>query len=99
MEFLLGVGRHCCIIISKWHVPDENLAYLCLGPETGEVEEPAIRSVTKVDSVCSCVEGVAVATCTCDTFPLAFNRRCCVVVATCDTFPIVFNRRLAARHT
>ena len=42
---------------------------------------------------------VAVATCTCDTFPIAFNRRGCVVVATCDTFPIVFNRHLAARHT
>ena len=35
----------------------------------------------------------------CDTFPIAFNRRGCVVVVTCDTFPIVFNRCLAARHT
>ena len=24
------------------HVTDKNLAYLCLGSETGEVEEPAI---------------------------------------------------------
>ena len=40
-EFLLGVGHNCCVI-SKQHVPDENLAYLCLGSETGEVEEPVI---------------------------------------------------------
>ena len=33
---------------------------------------------------------VTVATCTCDTFPIAFDRRGCVVVAICDTFPIVF---------
>ena len=40
-EFLLGVGRKCCII-SKQHVPDDNLAYIWLGPDTGEVEEPTI---------------------------------------------------------
>ena len=27
---------------SKHHVPGENLAYLCLGSEAGEVEEHAI---------------------------------------------------------
>ena len=37
----LGVGRNCCVI-SKQHVPDEILAYLRLGAETGEVEEPVI---------------------------------------------------------
>ena len=27
-----------CCVISKQHVPDENLAYLCIGSETGEVD-------------------------------------------------------------
>ena len=50
------------------------------------------RSVRTNDGGLTCM-------CTCDTFPLAFNRRDYVVVATCDTFPIDFNRRLAGRHT
>ena len=41
LEFLLGVGRNCCGI-GKQHVSDENLAYVCLGSELDEVEEPAI---------------------------------------------------------
>ena len=44
----------------KQHVPDDNIAYLCIGSETGEVEEPAISSGTKVDSSCCDVEGMHV---------------------------------------
>ena len=54
LELILGVSRNCCVI-SKQHVPDEILAYLCLGSETGEVEEPVIWAGTKVDSFCCCV--------------------------------------------
>ena len=43
-EFLLDVGRNFCVI-SKHYVLDENLAYLCISSEMGEmdeVEEPAM---------------------------------------------------------
>ena len=59
-EFLILIlilGRNCCVI-SKLHVPDENLAYLCLGSDTGEVEEPAIWSGTKVVCFCYSDEGM-----------------------------------------
>ena len=57
LEFLLGVGRNC-YVISKQRVPDENLAYLCLGSESSEVEKPGIWSGTKLDSFSCCVEGM-----------------------------------------
>ena len=57
LEVLLGVCRNCCVI-GKQNVPDSNIAYICLGSETGEVVEPAIWSGTKVDSFCCCVEGM-----------------------------------------
>ena len=44
----------------KQHVPDDNLAYLGIGSETGEVEEPGISSGTKVASSCCGVEGMHV---------------------------------------
>ena len=38
------MDRTCCVI-SKQHVTDENLAYLCLGSETSEVEEPVCHLI------------------------------------------------------
>ena len=40
---MTGVPPGCGLqLLPHEHVTDENLAYLCLGSETSEVEEPAI---------------------------------------------------------
>ena len=38
----MGVRRNCCVI-SKQHVPDENLAYICPGSETGEIPSVVVQ--------------------------------------------------------
>ena len=43
-KFLPGVGRNCCVI-SKQHIPDENIALFCLGSESGEVEDRACHLI------------------------------------------------------